>query len=100
MNPARGVATHRLISEGGRLGGRHVVIGRLQRKLLHFLVLVQMNHLHRKQPRAQQGRNELIPHQENRKTEPARSCLLLLFLFPSSPPFPRWPTVHSTARSS
>lgn len=53
--PARGVATHRLISERGRLRGRHVVIGRLKRKLLHFLFLVEMNHLHRKQPRAQQG---------------------------------------------
>lgn len=55
FEPARGVATHRLIGEGGRLGGRHVVIGRLKRKLLHFLFLVEMNHLHRKQPRAQQG---------------------------------------------
>lgn len=49
----RGVTTHRLIGEGGRLGGGHVVIRRLERKLLHLLVLVEMNHL-QETPRAQQ----------------------------------------------
>lgn len=71
MNLVRGVATHRLISEGGRLGGRHVVIGRLERKLLHLLVLVQVNHLHRKQARA--------AAKENRKIQPA-SPLPRLFI--------------------
>ena len=45
FQPAQDRATHQLISEGGGLRGRHVVIRRLERKLLHFLILVQMNHL-------------------------------------------------------
>lgn len=49
----QGVTTHRLIGEGGGLGGGHVVIRRLERKLLHLLVLVEMNHL-QETPRAQQ----------------------------------------------
>lgn len=49
---AHGISTHRLIGEGGRLRGCHVVIRRLKRKLLHFFLLVEMNHL-RETPRAQ-----------------------------------------------
>lgn len=51
--PTQGVTTHRHVREGGRLGGGHVVIRRLERKLLHVLVLVEMNHL-QETPRAQQ----------------------------------------------
>lgn len=72
LNPARGVATHRLISEGGRLGGRHVVIGRLQRKLLHFLVLVQMNHLHRENNREL---SEMHRAQKNKRQIPRRPAV-------------------------
>lgn len=74
FEPARGVATHRLISEGGRLGGRHVVVGRLERKLLHFLVLVQVNHLHRKTTQSSASWNELISRQEKKnKTKQKRT---------------------------
>lgn len=59
MNPLM-ASTHRLISEGGRLRGRHVVIWRLKRKLLHFLLLVEMNHLRETPTRAQPHR-ELAP---------------------------------------
>ena len=55
LNP---LVTHRLISEGDRLGGRHVVIGRLERKLLHFLLLVKMNHLHGKHKELSRIHNE------------------------------------------
>lgn len=66
------IATHRLISEGGGLGGRYVVIRRLKRKLLHFLVLIEMNHLWETQ-RAQQD-----SHKAGRSTRWSCGCFTIL----------------------